>query len=169
MEATDLGVSPGRLTMHFEVELGVEVRPGRQSPWALTQQQCSGSLGQAAPACVLHEPALYHRGSRRDGGPQAWGRGARVRRRLGSQVTRSSPHPRPALGADPVTSPRFSRSLPGQRVAGFAHPKPERGVGTGPSWRRDLLSPEASSSCFHFYFLETRPAGGAEEIPALVR
>lgn len=29
VEATDLGVSPGRLTMHFEVELGIEVRPGR--------------------------------------------------------------------------------------------------------------------------------------------
>lgn len=29
MEVRELGVSPGRLTMHFEVELGVEVRPGR--------------------------------------------------------------------------------------------------------------------------------------------
>lgn len=61
--------------MYAEVALGVEVRPRRRSPGALAQQQCSGLLGQAAPACVLHQPALYHRGARRGGGRQAWGEG----------------------------------------------------------------------------------------------
>lgn len=152
--------------MYSEVALGVEVRPGRYSPWALAQQQCSGFLGQAAPVCILHEPAFYHRGSRRDGGHQAWWRGARVRRWLRSLLTRNPPpSPRQRRTRDRVTSLHFSPVLFQGRVAGFAHPKPERGAGTGASWRRDLLSLLPS---FTFAFLK-KPAGGAIEIPALVR
>lgn len=79
MEATELGASRGRLTVHFEVELWLEVRPRRWAPGALAQQQGSGFLGQLAPARILHEPALDHRGTRRDGGRQAWGGRVRVR------------------------------------------------------------------------------------------
>lgn len=145
MEVTELGASPGRLTMYFEVVLGVEVRPRRYSPWALAQQQCSGFLGQAAPVCILHQPALYHRASSRNGGHQAWGRGVRVRRRLRTPVTRNPPpSPRQRRTRDRVTSLHFSPVLFQGRVAEFAHPKPERGAGTEASWRCDLLSPERS-------------------------
>lgn len=158
--------------MYFEVALGVEVRPRRYSPWALAQQQCSGFLAQAAPLCILHQPALYHRGSRRDGGHQAWGRRARVRRRLRSLVTRNPPSsPRQRRTRDGVTSLHFSPVLFQGRVAEFAHPKPERGAVTGASWRRDLLNPEREKPplpSFTFTFLE-KPAGGATEIPSLLR
>lgn len=69
-------MSPGRLTVHSEVELGVQVRPGRRCPRALAQQQRGRSLVQAAPARVLHKPALDHSRSRRDRVRQAWVRGA---------------------------------------------------------------------------------------------
>lgn len=155
--------SPGRLTMHFEVELGVEVRPERRSPRALAQQQCSGFLGQTAPACILHQPALYYRRSRGDCAHQAWGRGARLRRWLRSQVTGFPPTPQHTEGAWwghlPPLSPVWFQ---GKGVAGFAHPKPQRGVGTGASWRRDLLNPEVTSSPFHFHFPQkaSRRGGG---------
>lgn len=141
MEVAELRVSPGRLTMHFEVELGFEVRSGRWRPRALAQQQCGGFLGQAAPARILHHPAFYHPGSRRDGGHQGWGRGARVRGRPAPQ------HP----ARNGLTSLRLPLVL-GQRVSGFAHPKPPRGAERGAPWCSYLLSPEASTSPFHFHF-----------------
>lgn len=72
---TERRASPERLTVHFEVELGFQVRPRGWSARALAQQQGRGLLGQAAPARILHHPALYHRRARRDGRPQGCGEG----------------------------------------------------------------------------------------------
>lgn len=50
-------------------------------------------------------------------------------------------------------------------VTGVAHPKPQRGAGTGASWRSDFSAPKQPLPPFTFTFLQ-RPAGGAEEIPS---
>lgn len=151
----ELRVSPGRLTMHFEVELGFEVRSGRWRPRALAQQQCGGFLGQAAPARILHHPAFYHPGSRRDGGHQGWGRGARVRGRPAPSIRRVMGSP---LSASPLFLGKESRGSLTQ-----SHREQREGL----HGAAICSAPKPPLLPFTFTFLQ-RPAGEAEEVPSVV-
>lgn len=146
--------------MHSEVELGVQVGPGRRRPRALAQQQRGRPLGQAAAARVLHEPALDGGRPRRDGARQACERGAL---RAAGGGTRPLCPCRAVGRGHPTSLPPAPLGFRGKE-AGARSPKATARSRDRGSMAPRSLQPQACRSPFTFSFLQL-PARGRRKSP----